>query len=246
MTSLKVSLAGAPVARADLEMILRRESQVEMVGSAPAADLVFAEVRRDDTAAWQTAATVTASGAPDLALLPEKDPRLIRACDRYGVRYAFSPLTSSGVRSILRTAHERLAAESPADRRKRIAAFLEEARRQPAYAERLAIRTRGARSVLRIDEIDWIESAANYVHVHAGGASHVVRATINEIEATLDPRRFSRIHRCRLVNVERIREYRSVANGRFELVLADGTTLEMSRGNRRKFPLLASARGTGA
>ena len=59
---------------------------------------------------------------------------------------------------------------------------------------------------LPVEQIDWLEAADNYVRIHTAGDTHLVRETMNEFEARLDPARFVRIHRSTIVNLERVRD----------------------------------------
>jgi two-component system LytT family response regulator len=79
------------------------------------------------------------------------------------------------------------------------------------------------------DEIDWVKAEGNYVLLYCGGRSHIVRERIAALEERLDPARFRRIHRSAIVNLDRIRELRAREHGGYDVVLADGTHLEVSR-----------------
>ena len=87
---------------------------------------------------------------------------------------------------------------------------------------------------LRTDEIDWIESAGNYVCLHVGAESHLLRETMNGVEARLDPARFVRIHRTAIVNIDRVKELQPLFHGEYQVVLRDGTELTLSRGYRER------------
>ena len=84
-------------------------------------------------------------------------------------------------------------------------------------------------------EIDWIEAADYYVEIHAGGATHLLRETMAKLEGRLDPRRFARIHRSAIVNVERVREIERLDGGDQVVVLRCGKRLRLSRGRRKSF-----------
>ena len=74
---------------------------------------------------------------------------------------------------------------------------------------------------VKVTEIDWVEAADNYVRIHVGKETHLLRQTLSSLETSLDPRQFARIHRCALVNLDRIREiHRGV--GRDRCVILDG------------------------
>ena len=87
-------------------------------------------------------------------------------------------------------------------------------------------------------EIDWIEAADYCVRVHAGGRFHLLRESMRELEARLDPRQFFRIHRSAIVNVSRIRELQPYFHGEFVLVMHDGARLKLGRGRREQLTTL--------
>ncbi|HEX7111285.1 MAG TPA: LytTR family DNA-binding domain-containing protein, partial [Mizugakiibacter sp.] len=78
-------------------------------------------------------------------------------------------------------------------------------------------------------DIDWIRADGNYVRIHAAGAAFLHRETLQGLLAALDPARFLRIHRGIVVNVERVREVHPLFGGNAEVILHDGTRLDLSR-----------------
>ena len=100
--------------------------------------------------------------------------------------------------------------------------------------DRLVVKSGGRLFFLRADEIDWIEAAGNYVRLHVGSQSHLLRETMNAIEGRLDPENFFRIHRSRIVNMERIQEMQPWLNGEYSIVLRSGIRLTLSRGYRER------------
>jgi two-component system LytT family response regulator len=93
----------------------------------------------------------------------------------------------------------------------------------------LVLRERGQVNVLAAEDVDWIESAGNYVCIRAAGTTHVHRGTLSGIHRRLDPVRFVRIHRSRVVNLARIARLEPLHNGDHRVVLRDGTALVLSR-----------------
>lgn len=100
------------------------------------------------------------------------------------------------------------------------------------YLTRLAVKSHDRTTFVEVGAIDWIESASNYVCVHAGEATHVVRETMIRLETQLDPRQFARIHRSAIVRLDRIREIRPLASGDRMVLLTDGKELTLSRSYR--------------
>ncbi|RKG71793.1 LytTR family transcriptional regulator [Corallococcus sp. CA054B] len=100
--------------------------------------------------------------------------------------------------------------------------------RQPARASHGAATT----------PADWMAAEDNYVQVHVGERSHLLRQPMRQLEARLDPERFVRIHRSTLVNLQRVQELRPLPHGEYQVILRDRTTLKLSRGYRERLGLL--------
>ena len=90
-----------------------------------------------------------------------------------------------------------------------------------------------------IEAIQWIDAAGDYMCIHAGADTHVLRATMHELEHRLDPRRFQRVHRSTIVNLARVKEMRPHLNGEYFLVLDSGHELKLSRSYKDKVRLLS-------
>jgi two-component system, LytTR family, response regulator len=98
--------------------------------------------------------------------------------------------------------------------------------------DRLPVKTNGRIMVVRIADIDWIEADHDYVLLHVGDKSWMLRETIASIELRLAMSGFVRIHRSALVNVDRVLELRPRAKGEFNVILRDGRQLKMTRNYR--------------
>lgn len=109
--------------------------------------------------------------------------------------------------------------------------------------ERLLVHAGERLLLVRLEEVDWIEAAGNYVELHHDGGTYRYRATLRGLGERLDPRRFARIHRSILVNVDRVAELRPGGSGGGEVILRDGATLALSRRYRRLFLALLEGEG---
>jgi len=83
--------------------------------------------------------------------------------------------------------------------------------------------------VLNADDVDWIDAAGDYMCVHAGGKTHIIRETMKALEARLDPARFQRVHRSAIVNVNKVKELHPHSNSEYFLILEGGQELKLSR-----------------
>src|SRR5260370_41849591 len=117
-------------------------------------------------------------------------------------------------------------------------ALLAELRPPANPAERLAVKSGGRVVFVKINDIDWIEAAHNYVELHVGKESHLLRETLNAIEARLSPEKFARISRSVIVNIERIKELEPLFHGEYSVTLQNGTRVTLSRRYRDKLQQL--------
>ncbi len=102
----------------------------------------------------------------------------------------------------------------------------------PGAGQKLSIKDGSTIHLVPFAEIDWIDAAGDYMCVHVAGDTHVMRATMKELEDQLDPRRFARVHRSTLVNVHRVEKVAPLENGKYRLTLRGGHAVTMSRSYR--------------
>jgi len=104
------------------------------------------------------------------------------------------------------------------------------------------IKAGGRAFFLKTEEIDWIEAEGKYVRLHVGKESYLLREAISSMEAQLDPKRFPRIHRSTIVNIDRVRELQQWFHNEYRVILKDGTELMLSRSCRKRLgELMGSA-----
>jgi two-component system LytT family response regulator len=116
---------------------------------------------------------------------------------------------------------------------------LSEALRQGPMS-RLFVRTGGAIVPVPVTDVGWFEARGDYVAAHAGPSRHLVHLSLNRLETRLDPRRFVRVHRTHIVNLDHVKSFRRLGKDRLVAELTDGTQLPVSRQRAREL------RGLGA
>jgi hypothetical protein len=176
-------------------------------------------------------------------LLTGRDPRLQAPLDRQLV--ANAPLLILCMSSLVAGAHAVMFWR----RAEQEGVLLAEARNQLSQADAAApdvylttvpVKTRGRTLLLAVIDIDWVETQGNYLALHVGPATHLIRETLANFESSLDPARFARIHRTTLVASDRVQEISPLSNGDASVRLRDGTQLRLSRKYRASAaPLLA-------
>nr|NIP18650.1 response regulator transcription factor [Xanthomonadales bacterium]NIX13436.1 DNA-binding response regulator [Xanthomonadales bacterium] len=101
-------------------------------------------------------------------------------------------------------------------------------------APRLAIKDGGKTTWVRQEDIEWIDAAGDYMCVHAGGETHILRKTMKQLEEELDSDFLQRIHRSTIVNIRHVKEMQSHINGEYFLTLKGGHTVKLSRTYKEK------------
>jgi two-component system, LytTR family, response regulator len=102
-------------------------------------------------------------------------------------------------------------------------------------ADRIMVRTTKQVVFVRVDDVDWIEADDYYAKLHVGGHAYLIRETMQSLETRLDPKRFARVHRSAIVNLDRIKAMQPYFRGAHVLTLSDGTRLTLSRSRRASF-----------
>jgi two-component system LytT family response regulator len=222
-----------PVARARVLSLLRDETDIEVIGeceSGPQAisaieatspDLVFLDIQMPEMDGLALARTLGET-MPAVVFVTAYDEYALRAFEVHALDYVLKPFSAERFKSALTHARQHLSQRragspgpAPLERR-----------------DRLVIKSSGRIHFVRVREIDWCEAAGNYVRLHVGPQTHLMRGTMAHIESQLDPKQFIRVHRSTIVNADRIQELQSSFNGEYVILLHDKTRLTLSRGYR--------------
>jgi two-component system, LytTR family, response regulator len=222
-----------PVARARVLSLLRDESDIEVIGeceSGPQAisaiestspDLVFLDIQMPQMDGVELARTL-GDAMPAVVFVTAYDEYALSAFEVHALDYLLKPFSAERFKSALMHARQHLSSRRAVDPREPVG----------ERRDRLVIKSSGRIYFVRIQEIDWCEAAGNYVRLHVGPQTHLVRGTMGHIESQLDPAQFVRVHRSTIVNIDRIQELHSSFNGEYVILLHDKTRLTLSRGYR--------------
>ncbi len=233
-----------PLARERVRALLSEETDVEVVGECrdgqeaveairrEAPDLVFLDVQIPELDGFGVIERVGVDKIPVIVFVTAYDQYALQAFEVHAVDYLLKPFDQDRFQKALARARQSVQLRRGGDVNERLVALLEDLKTPQGHLERLVVKSSGRLFFLRAEEIDWIESSGNYVSLHVGPESHLLRETMNGIETKLDPARFIRIHRTAIVNIDRIRELQPLFHGEYDVVLRTGTTLTLSRGYR--------------
>ena len=251
-----------PLARRRILRLLRAEPGVEVVAECKGGrsaveqilarnpDLVFLDIQMPDLDGFGVIAEVGPERMPSVVFVTAFDQYALRAFEVHALDYLLKPFEAERFHSTLARARANLsprretAAYPGEDRLRQLLAEVlggRESGSEPVtrttsqFFERVAVKTDGATRILQIADVDWFETDGNYVRVHVGKSTYLIRSTANRLQEELDPRRFARIHRRFLVNIDRVVGLEPWFGGDAIVLLRDGSKLRLSRNYREGF-----------
>ncbi len=202
-------------------------------------DLIFLDVQMPDLdgfAVLEKLGTKQNGAARDLPLVvfvTAYDEHALRAFDVHAFDYLLKPFDPARFAKTVDRVRAAISKQNqPESRDSQFRDLLQEVRTRPVPSTRFAIKTPGRVFFVRQEEIDWVEAADNYVCLHVGNDTHLLRETMNSIETRLDSERFARIHRSTIVNLDRVKELRPWFHGEYVVVLRNNAELTLSRSYR--------------
>ena len=233
-----------PLARGRLRRYLAEDPELEIVGEAGngseavemirtlAPQLVFLDIQMPVLSGFDVLEAVGPDAVPAVVFVTAYDEFALRAFEVHALDYLLKPFDAARLEATV-TRVKRLLA-SPENLTAQLSELLGDLRGGKKYVTRLGVRSRERLIFVEVEDIDSIEGAGNYVRLHSGNTSHLLRERLGSIEAKLDPNVFVRVHRSTIVNVTRIREMHPLFNGDQLLVLASGRRITVSRTFRAK------------
>jgi two-component system, LytTR family, response regulator len=239
------------LARKFIRRMLKDDHDVEIVGECSNGkeavamirkhnpDLVFLDVQMPEMNGFAVLEAIGLERLPEIIFATAYEQYAIRAFELHALDYLLKPFDQARFKEAVKHAKERFRSVRQNEGRRQISALLESIKNKPQYLDRLVIKAGGRITFLSTCEINWIEADDKYVHLHTNKGSPMVRQTLSAMETQLDPRKFRRIHRSAIVNVERIKELQPLFSGEHSILLEDGTKLTLSRNYKDKlFALL--------
>lgn len=236
------------LARRRLRTLLRGDPGIEIVGEcgdggsavkeieALAPDLVFLDVQMPEADGFDVLDAVGARAMPVVVFVTAYDGYALRAFEVHALDYLLKPFSRDRFEAALARAREeirRRRGDGPQDRDE-LAALLRELREAGRRPRRLVVRDGGRVSFISVEEIDWVESAGNYLRIHVGPDAHLIRGTIKGCAERLDSESFLRISRSTIVNLDRVRAVHPWTRGELIVVMRDGTQLPTTGDHGRR------------
>ena len=235
-----------PLARRRIRRMLAHDTEIDIVGDCGNGkdaiatirnlnpNLLFLDVQMPEIDGFDVLESIDPKQMPLVIFITAYDQYALRAFEVSAVDYLVKPFDRARFEKALQRAKSRLAPERGNDFSQQTLALLEELKARSNHIERLVIKAGGRAFFLKTEEIDWIEAEGKYVRLHVGKESYLLREAIGSLEAQLDPKKFPRIHRSSIVNIDRVRELQPWFHNEYRVILKDGTELMLSRSCRKK------------
>ncbi len=234
-----------PLSRQRTRRYLAGEADVEIIGECGDGetalqtidtlkpDLVLLDVQMPGMNGLELLEKIPVEKRPAVVFITAFDEFAVPAFAAHAVDFLLKPFDRERVAKVLARvrAHLKIKPDTAAVTQASAAPLPDQ---KGPYLNRVAVKSVGRTVFVGINAVDWLETAGNYVCLHAGKESHLVRETMNQMETQLDPTHFVRIHRSTMVRIEAIKEIQPLFNGDRAVILKDGSRLTMSRSYRDK------------
>jgi len=216
-----------PLARRSVAALLAGEAGLEVIGEcasggeaavrirAERPDLVFLDVEMPDGDGFEVLEALGCDLPPAVVFVTAYDRYALRAFEVGAIDYLLKPFDQARFAKVLGRARDWIAQEKSRD-------------------ARLAVKSAGQVTLVKVSEIDWIEAADYYASLHVAGRTHLLRRSLADLEKELAGQGFCRVHRSALVNLDRVRGLVTDEDGDYRVELADGTRLRLSRSCRSR------------
>jgi len=228
-----------PWARTKLLSLLSSEPDIEIVRAcvsgeeaveaivtlAPA--LVFLDVQMPAMDGFAVIETIGTAAMPLVIFATAHDQYALRAFDAQALDYLLKPFDEERFQRALQRARQRLIA--PSMQEAKLQRLLDSLGNDRRHLQKIVVPRAGGMLIVKATDVDWLEASGNYVTLHLGRTTYLLRESLNAFEQKLDPQQFVRLHRSAIVNVDRIRELAPWSGGEQAVVLQDGTPLTVGR-----------------
>jgi two-component system LytT family response regulator len=246
------------LARRGLKLRLSRRNDIEITAEARNGrealslirehrpDLVFLDIQMPGLDGFDVLRALKPDEMPAIVFVTAFDSYAIQAFDANALDYLLKPIEDDRLADALDRVKTRLKQQRAIKHRNSLLKLVADITGEPVHSmedlkardleklkkkevPKLAIKDGSHTTWIPQDKIEWIDAAGDYMCVHSGGETHIMRMTMKKLEESLDPDYLQRVHRSTIVNIHQVREMQAHINGEYFLTLDGGHTIKMSR-----------------
>jgi two-component system LytT family response regulator len=227
-TRLRKLLAGTP----ELEVLGECSNGPEAISfiRERRPDLVFLDVQMPEVSGFDVLRALPPESWPAVIFVTAHDQHAIEAFEVHAQDYLLKPFTQARLLDAVARVRQHVAARNLTGINQQLSELLQASKPDRAFLNRVAVKNGNQTVFVRIQDVDYVESAANYAVLHTSTENHVLRETLTNLESRFPPRLFLRISRSTLVNLDRVKSLQAGARGEYLVVLQNGRQLLMTRG----------------
>jgi two-component system LytT family response regulator len=226
-------------ARRGLRRLLSVEPDVVLIGECESGSealvaigklqpaLVFLDIQMPELDGFAVLKKLDRQAMPEIVFVTAYDTHALAAFEAAAIDYLTKPVDERRFRVAMERARQRVHEKRSASH---LTSLLEALNRAPKYIEHFTVRTGDRIELVSTDAIDWISAEGDYSCLHTGLREQLIRETLTGLESQLDPKRFLRVHRSRIVNLNKIKDVRRMIHGEFVFTLQGGHKISSGRG----------------
>lgn len=223
-------------ARRKMQRFLDATSDFEVVGEASDGveaiealarlrpDVVFLDVQMPKLDGFAVAAAL-APPLPEIVFITAHDQFALKAFEVHALDYLLKPYDDQRFLKVL----ERIRQRRSSDVVEHLQRLIADLKKQSEFADRVLVTENGRAFFVAMADVGWIEGARNYVVLHVGGKSHMIRGTLDAFSKKLNPAEFVRVNRSAIVRLDSIRELQPWFHGEYKIAMKDGATIPWTR-----------------
>jgi two-component system LytT family response regulator len=230
-----------PLARERLRFLLAEDEEIEIAGECRNGrevvaalketryDLLFLDIQMPGKGGFEVIEQIGPANIPITVFVTAHNHYAVKAFEVHALDYLTKPVEPERLRAALIQVKEKIEAKAALNTHAQLSSLLAGMKKSESYPQRILVPNGAKDSFVATTDIEWIEAADYYARIHVGQKTLMLRETIKQLSASLDPKQFVRVHRSAIVNVERVREI--LREGRSEgwVVLSNGERLKMSK-----------------
>ncbi|HXN29802.1 MAG TPA: LytTR family DNA-binding domain-containing protein [Candidatus Acidoferrales bacterium] len=228
-----------PLARRGVALRLHKFSDIEVVGECGdglsatqkilelSPDVVFLDVQMPGMNGFEVLRSLPEENLPGVIFLTAYQRHALQAFEVHALDYLLKPVDDERFAAAIDRARRLMDSASKTRMAEGILAML--GRTSEKYTSRFIVRMGSRIQIVVADDTDWISAAGDYAELHVRGRAHLLRETMNSLQQKLDPAKFVRIHRSRIVRTGCIVELRGIDNREYVVKLSDGSEHRSSR-----------------